>query len=98
MSWARLCQRVPRDARSFGAIIADPAGSTHINLDGSASSLAGLQLDIHNSAGSFREMVLLGASNDRKFTRSIMDYYNIMHEGRDVHQRQQLPGREEHRT
>jgi len=35
---------------SFGAIIAEPAGSTYTNLDGSASSGAGLQLDIHNSA------------------------------------------------
>ena len=66
---------------SYGAIIAEPSGSTYTNTDGSASSGAGLQLDIHNSAGSFREMVLLEHSDDREFTRSIMDYYNIIHEG-----------------
>lgn len=67
---------------AFGAIIAEPAGSTYTNPDGSASSGAGLQLDIHNAtSGSFREISLLEASDDTEFVRSIMDYYNIIHNG-----------------
>jgi hypothetical protein len=66
---------------AFGAIIAEPAGSTYTNPDGSAGSGAGLHLGIHNSSGSFREISLLEASNDTEFARSIVDYYNIVHDG-----------------
>jgi hypothetical protein len=66
---------------AYGSIVIEPPGSTYTNPDGTASSGAGLTLDIHNSSGSFREMALLEQSTDREFSRSIMDYYNIIHPG-----------------
>ncbi|HKA12479.1 MAG TPA: hypothetical protein VKI99_18605, partial [Candidatus Dormibacteraeota bacterium] len=66
---------------AYGAIIAEPAGSTYTDPVTGARTGVGLQVDIHNSAGSFREFTLLEHSNDREFDRSIMDYYNIIHNG-----------------
>jgi len=65
----------------YGAIVAEPAGSTYANPDGSASSGAGLEQNIINSSGSFREISMLEQSTDTEFVRSIMDYYNIVHDG-----------------
>ena len=67
---------------AYGAIIAEPAGSTYTDPVTGASTGVGLQLDIHNAtSGSFREFALLEHSDDREFDRSIMDYYNIIHNG-----------------